>query len=150
MSKSRPARVASGAIPYRLAAEGKVEVLLVTTSRSKRWSIPKGKEEPHLSLADNAAKEAFEEAGVVGEIYEDALGMFRTVQRRKSGSVTLKVWVYLMKVTETLEVWPEMKLRKTKWVSCREAEELLSEPFLKKICRNLETIVFADASDSHP
>lgn len=140
--------MASGAVPYRLDAEGRVEVLLVTTSRSRRWSIPKGKEEPHLSLAENAAKEAFEEAGAIGEIFEDSLGMFRVVQRRKSGSVTLKVWVYLMKVTETLEVWPEMKLRKTKWVSCAEAEEILREPFLKKICRNLETIVYDGATDS--
>lgn len=143
MSRDKVTRVASGAIPYRIGAEGKVEILLVTTSRSKRWSIPKGKEEPNLSLAENAAKEAFEEAGVIGEVGAEPVGMYRIVKRRKSGSVTVKVWLYLLRVTETLEVWPEMKLRDTKWVSCQEAADQLRVPLLKQACRGLEAHLMA-------
>lgn len=138
--------MASGAIPYRVATDGRVEILLVTTSRSQRWSIPKGKEEPDLSLADNAAKEAFEEAGVVGEVTEESLGTFRVIKRRKSGNVTFKVWIYLLKVTEVHTVWPEMHLRRTKWVSCEVAASLVREPLLKKLCLELESMVFAESS----
>src|SRR4051812_12108669 len=97
----------SGALPYRIDETGEIRVLLVTASRSRRWTIPKGVAEPHLTLAENAAKEAFEEAGVVGEIAPHASGMFRAVKRRPEGDSLIEVWVYLLKVTEELETWPE-------------------------------------------
>lgn len=53
----------SGAIPYRWYAQ-QLQVLLTTSRRNKRWIIPKGLIEYHLSAADSAAQEAWEEAGV--------------------------------------------------------------------------------------
>ena len=38
-------------------------MLLITSLNSKRWILPKGWPEPELGPADNAAREAFEEAG---------------------------------------------------------------------------------------
>src|SRR5689334_19319612 len=74
-------KLQSGVLAYKIGPHGKVQVLLVRTKRSKRWSIPKGKAESHLSLGDNAAKEAFEEAGVRGEVCGAAAGMFRAAKR---------------------------------------------------------------------
>lgn len=57
----------SGALPYRIKA-GKVEVLLVTSTRHKHWIVPKGWIALGLSAAESAAKEALEEAGVCGQV----------------------------------------------------------------------------------
>src|SRR5438132_14328494 len=99
----------SAALPYRLDEAGKPEVLLVTSARTKRWTIPKGCAEPHLTLAENAAKEALEEAGIVGVVAPRSSGMFRATKRVADGVVTIEVRVYLMRVTGTLEDWPEKR-----------------------------------------
>src|SRR5579862_6790928 len=56
--------IQSGVLAFRRLEGGDVAVLLVKKPNSKNWGIPKGNAEPHLTLAENAAKEAFEEAGV--------------------------------------------------------------------------------------
>jgi 8-oxo-dGTP pyrophosphatase MutT (NUDIX family) len=55
------------ALCWRAHAKG-VEILLVTSLNSKRWILPKGWAEPDLSLPESAAREAFEEAGVTGQV----------------------------------------------------------------------------------
>jgi 8-oxo-dGTP pyrophosphatase MutT (NUDIX family) len=131
----------SGALPYRIDEDGEVRVLLVTASRTRRWTIPKGAAEPHLSLAENAAKEAFEEAGVRGEVAPRASGMFRAIKRRPEGESLIEVWVYLLKVTEILEEWPEKHRRDVCWVTCGAAAELLGEPVIRRICAELKTAI---------
>lgn len=128
----------SGALPYQIDESGEVRVLLVTASRTRRWTIPKGAAEPHLTLAENAAKEAFEEAGVLGEIAPHASGMFRAIKRRPEGEAVIEVWVYLLKVTEVLKDWPEKDRRDVRWVSCSTAAELLGEPVMQRICAELK------------
>lgn len=134
----RGAILQSGALPYRVEESGEVSVLLVSTLRTQRWSIPKGSVEPHLTLAQNAAKEAFEEAGVEGEIAAHAAGMFRAVKRRPDGEAVIEVWVYLLRVTRVLESWPEKDRRRVCWVSCGMAARLLGEPVIRRICAELE------------
>lgn len=129
--------IQSGALPYREDRKGKIQVRLVTAGRSKRWDIPKGKAEPHLSLAQNAAKEAFEEAGVIGETLPNSLGMFRSTKRMRYGDGIVEVWVYLLKVEEIAKDWPERKLRQTKWISAEKAMQILREPLLQTACERL-------------
>ena len=128
----------SGALPYRIDEDGEIRVLLVTATRTRRWTIPKGAAEPHLSLAENAAKEAFEEAGVRGEVAPRASGMFRAIKRRPEGESLIEVWVYLLRVTEVLDDWPEKHRRDVCWVSCGTAAELLAEPVMRRICAELK------------
>ncbi len=134
---TREPKLQSGALAYKVGSNGKVRVLLVRTRRSKRWSIPKGSAEPNLTLAANAAKEAFEEAGVKGEIESDSIGMFRTTKRAWFGEAILEIWVYRLRVTEQCDHWPEEEEREVKWVSCREAARVLHEPLLAELCRTL-------------
>jgi 8-oxo-dGTP pyrophosphatase MutT (NUDIX family) len=128
--------VQSGALPYRIGAKG-VEILLIRTSRSKRWSIPKGNAVSHLTLAANAAKEAFEEAGVTGEIAASASGMYRAAKRTWHGDALVEVWVYLLAVTGQSEDWPEKGRRQTKWMSHRAAAAVLREPLLVSLCQEI-------------
>jgi ADP-ribose pyrophosphatase YjhB (NUDIX family) len=67
----------AGVLAYRRQKHGGIEILPVSKRRSKRWGIPKGRVEPHLSFSELAAKEAFEEAGVIGmsrRIQSECLG----------------------------------------------------------------------------
>src|SRR6476619_2038868 len=80
MSGSRRAtgsrRVQYAALPFRLNGKTRTEVMLVTSRETRRWIIPKGW--PHKGKAphDSAAREAFEEAGVVGAVGKRAVGSF--------------------------------------------------------------------------
>ena len=76
---SQPRRLQSGALVYRVDRRNRKQVLLVRKRRSKRWGIPKGTAQPHLSLAENAAKEVFEETGVKGEVQPNSIGMVHAV-----------------------------------------------------------------------
>jgi 8-oxo-dGTP pyrophosphatase MutT (NUDIX family) len=134
---TREPRLQSGVLAYRIGAHGKVRVLLVRTRRSKRWSIPKGGVGAALSLPENAAKEAFEEAGVIGEVEHGSAGMFRTTKRTWYGEAIIEIWVYLLRVTEQSKQFREQGQREIKWVSCRTAAKMLHEPLLVELCRDL-------------
>jgi 8-oxo-dGTP pyrophosphatase MutT (NUDIX family) len=129
----------SGVLAFRREASGEPLVLLISKRRSKKWGIPKGRAEPHLGLYENAAKEAFEEAGVIGYIAPSAIGMYRA-EKSATNSPTkriIEVWVYLLEVTETLADWPEKEKRTTRWVSCEVAARQLREPVLTHLCHRL-------------
>ena len=91
-------------MPYRFApgAAGQLEVLLVTSS-SNRWIIPKGDidhgMEPHLA----AEKEAFEEGGVRGRIDSGSIGTFRTCKEQNGASFPVEVDVFPLEVTQQLD-----------------------------------------------
>lgn len=130
------AMLESGALAYRRPKNGKPLILLVSKKRSKKWGIPKGKVSASLSFGETAAKEAFEEAGVIGRVSPNSIGMFRA----KKGTPTpknIEVWVYLLEVDETLSNWPEKEKRKTRWVSCKVAARELREPVLTHLCHRL-------------
>lgn len=124
---------------YRRRRHGEIEVLLVTKKRTKRWGIPKGRVEPHLSFSELASKEAFEEAGVVGYVSADSVGVFRARKQRANGLShrVIEVWVYLLQVIDTRRKWPEMDKRQIRWVSCEEAAQELREPMLSHLCHRL-------------
>ena len=118
----------SGVIPYRIM-DGKMEVMLITSSASKRWVIPKGLIEPNMTPEDSAAKEAWEEAGVLGQVFPDLMG---TYEYYKSGC-TWQVDVFLLQVETVMENWPEAYKRKRQWVSIPKAIKRVDEPDLKLI-----------------
>jgi 8-oxo-dGTP pyrophosphatase MutT (NUDIX family) len=130
-------RLQSGTLAYRRLASGEIAVLLVSKRRSGKWGIPKGKAEADLSLADNAAKEAFEEAGVRGQLKPQPLGTYRALKRVHGVKTAIEVWVYLLEVTETAPTWPEQAEREIKWCSPQEAALLLDEPVLAEFSRAL-------------
>jgi 8-oxo-dGTP pyrophosphatase MutT (NUDIX family) len=134
---TREPRLQSGALAYRVEGHGKVRVLLIRTRRSKRWGIPKGGLKTALSMPENAAKEAFEEAGVKGEVEAASSGMYRTTKRTWYGDAIVEIWVYLLRVSEQLKQFPEKGQREAKWVSCRTAAKMLREPLLAELCLNL-------------
>lgn len=106
----------SGVIPFRIR-DGRVEVALVTASSGPHWTIPKGHVEPDMKAHDSAAKEAYEESGLVGHVERRAIGAYVYEKRGKAR----KVEVFALHVQKELKRWPEMLVRKRKWMSADEA-----------------------------
>jgi 8-oxo-dGTP pyrophosphatase MutT (NUDIX family) len=86
------------AICYRMRSTG-IEFLLVNT-RSGRWTFPKGGVESELTLAQTAALEAYEEAGVHGRIEEVSFARYQRHKRgtKETGTSSVVVHAYLCEV----------------------------------------------------
>ncbi|MBT00597.1 MAG: hypothetical protein CMI01_18285 [Oceanospirillaceae bacterium] len=123
----------SAAIPYRIQS-GEVEVLLITSSSGRYWVLPKGIVEPGLSPQASAAKEAREEAGIEGNVQEQALGQYR---QAKWGA-HCDIQVYPMRVTRELpdKEWEETH-RERRWLPLKQACSFLKNPDLAEIARIL-------------
>ena len=127
-----------GGIPVRRDAEGGVEVLLITSRETRRWVVPRGNPIAGLSPARSAAQEAYEEAGVVGDVRPEPLGRYRYDKRRRDGSlVPAEVEMFLMEVEGLAEVWPEMRVRERRWFRPDEAAAAVAEEELAQILRPL-------------
>lgn len=121
------------ALPYRATAEG-LEVLLVTSRRSRRWIVPKGWPIAGLAPAACAAREASEEAGVRGKADKDPLGHFHYVKyHKKGGSEPCTVALYPLKVTAEEKTWPEQHQRERRWCPVAEAADAVEEPELRAL-----------------
>lgn len=120
------------ALPFR-RRKG-LEVMLVSTLDSGRWVIPKGWPMKGLSNSEAAAREAFEEAGLVGDIAEEAVGQFHYFKRKKNGAVWLcRVDVFPMQVKEQRRNWPEKAQRRTKWFPLQQAAMEVSDAELGEL-----------------
>ena len=124
-----------GALPYR--ADGDLEILLVTTRETGRWVIPKGWPMLGKTPRAAAAREALEEAGVVGRTGRRHLGAYTYQKLLKSGAtVVCRVTVFPLAVVEQKAAWREQDQRRTRWFSPAEAAEVVHEPGLSAIIRD--------------
>ena len=132
-------RLQYAALPYRRRDGGAIEVMLVTSRETRRWIIPKGwpiaGAKPHAS----AAREALEEAGVVGRTDADAIGTFRYTKRLKNGAeARCKVAVFPLEVKAQRKRWREKGERKARWFDIAKAVRAVQEPGLRRLLRNFE------------
>ena len=95
---------------------GRTEVLLIST-KNNGWGVPKGNLMPELGKKKTALEEAYEEAGVLGEI---VAGRKATIERP---DWTLDL--YPMKISKLLKKWPEMDWREREWVPLKKVEKKL-------------------------
>jgi 8-oxo-dGTP pyrophosphatase MutT (NUDIX family) len=113
-----------------------IEILLVTSRNSKRWILPKGWLEPELSAAENAAREAFEEAGVTGKVSPQPVGTYHYLKEKKDGGgMPCSVEVFTLAVIKQLDDWPEKNARELAWVPVEQAATQISEPGLRQILK---------------
>lgn len=124
----------SGVIPYRLKGKKKVEVLLITSVKRKRWIIPKGYVEFNLSPFESAKKEAFEEAGLLGSNETFELGEF--IIEKSYGKCFLKI--FSMEVIKEHEDYPEKFKRSKKWFGLDEAIEKITVPEIADMMLSLK------------
>jgi 8-oxo-dGTP pyrophosphatase MutT (NUDIX family) len=123
------------ALPYRFTPAAALEILLVTTRRSRRWIIPKGWPIKGLKPPNSAAREAFEEAGVRGKIGAKSVGVFTYDKMLDEHGIEVRceVKVYPLLVRRQSEEWPEFEQRLIQWAEPAKAVALIKEPELKKL-----------------
>ena len=121
------ARTQLAVIPF-IMHQGQPMILMVTSRETRRWIVPKGWQEKKVTDRDQAAREAFEEAGAIGILSDKPIGGYRYDKRLKDGSVkALDVAVYSLEVEELLDDWPEMEERERRWMTPAQAAMAVQE-----------------------
>ena len=110
----------AAAIPFCRRDDG-VYVCLIRRRESEYWSIPKGFIDPGDTREETALNEAWEEAGLRGQLVGEAIGTYQYVKFRSK----LTVAVYVMEVHAEERDWQEARLRERRWYRLDEAMTLL-------------------------
>lgn len=133
----RETRNQVGALPFRRIPGHGVCILLITSRESRRWVIPKGWPMKGRKPYDAAATEAYEEAGLIGQIGKRPLGFYLYEKRLKSrDSVLCQVKVFPLEVRKQLKTWPEQHEREDRWFTPSDAAEAVAEAGLAAIIRS--------------
>ncbi len=112
------------AVCYRIAQES-IEFLLVKTTGG-RWTFPKGKVDSGEEKWFAAQREAFEEAGVSGDIEHEPLTTYLHEKKEWKGEgIEIKVQAFLLLVKKVQP--PEEKQRNPSWFSEAQAGEALAD-----------------------
>lgn len=136
--KKADVRTQFAALCYRVKND-KVQVLLVTSRRTRRWIIPKGWPMDGRTPGDSAAQEAWEEAGVIGRPDQRPLGMFSyNKDMGDEAGLPVAVMVFALKVKSLASDFPEEAERTRKWVSRKKAAQLVDSPELSRILRDFD------------
>jgi len=129
----------SAVIPFQIKNR-EIKILLITSLKSKIWIFPKGFIEDQLTAQQSAEKEAYEEAGIEGQVLDLLLGEYTY---NKWGG-TCHVKVFPLHVTKIFDEWPEDDLRKRKWMSLKDAGDIVGKSelqvLLKKFEKNIKAI----------
>lgn len=127
-----------GVVPLKAGEDGSPRILLVTSRETRRWVLPRGNPVPGLSPAESAAQEAFEEAGILGELGSEPLGTYRYGKRKRSGAlIPAEVHLFRLDVREELADWPERGQRERRWFEVHAAAAAVDEPELQALIRSL-------------
>jgi len=110
-----------------------LEILLVTSLRTKRWILPKGWSEAGLTLAEAAAREALEEAGVTGEVSSEAVGHYRYIKEKAGHALPIRVDIFSLRVTRQRRLWAEKGAREIVWLPAELAAARVEERGLRHL-----------------
>ena len=122
------------ALPWRISEGGTRQVMLLTSRETRRWVIPKGWPMKKRKPAEVASQEAYEEAGLIGQIVgKRPLGRFHYEKRVGKEAILCQVQVFLFRVERQLDDWPEKGQRETKWFEASKAASLVDEGGLAEI-----------------
>ncbi len=121
--------------------------MLITSRESKRWVIPKGNVPGSMAPHRAAAREAEEEAGLIGAVCPTPLGSYRYRKRRGNGaSLMVDVEVFPLAVNRELPEWKEGHERERRWFSLADAAEAVEETDLRDLIRSFAASEFEAAA----
>ena len=106
-------------------------VCLITSRNGRRWIIPKGWIDPGQTAGEAALQEAWEEAGLTGALDREPIGSYLYEKEGQRFHVT----VFLLRVVQVAQDWPERSFRQRSWVSPAGFFERIDEPDLAEIVR---------------
>ncbi len=130
------ARTQFAALCWRMK-RGRLQILLVTSRRRKRWIVPKGWPIEGKTPAECAATEAWEEAGALGEASNACVGVYSHARLREDEAMLpCLVMLYPVKIRTLKAKFPERQERRRKWVSVGKACQLVDELALQRLIRS--------------
>ena len=130
MASRKPELRQFGALPFHYDEYGDPHVYLVTSRGGGRWIIPKGNPIRGLAPHKVAAREALEEAGLVGQIQRNCIGTFDFDRRRGGSEAICHVDVYALEVDRQKRHWAEADQRSVMCFRLATALSLLTMPSL--------------------
>lgn len=133
-----PSGVQYGAVPYRLI-EGQAVFLMITSRRSANWVFPKGSPMKGLTPVQTVAEEAYEEAGIRGEIADTPIGSY--LHPRNGNTGVVRVELYPMRVTDQLDTWPEEAQRFRHWALLPQVKRLMASRQAARIAAELNRVL---------
>ncbi|MBF9031578.1 NUDIX domain-containing protein [Rhodobacterales bacterium HKCCE3408] len=134
----RETRTQFAALCYR-RRKSDCEVLLLTSLDTKRWIIPKGWPMDGMTPADAAAREAWEEGGVRGHVFDACIGIYSyTKVMQGEPDLPVVVAVFPLEVSRLVDEYPEAGLRKRKWFPPKKAAARVQELELKQLLREFD------------
>ena len=101
----------AAALPFQIV-DGKIQLLLIQTRSGNNWTIPKGIIDPGYTPRQTAIEEAFEEAGISGQVFDYPYGHF-SYEKWQS---LCEVKTFLMRVDQIFDQWPEKTWRRRLWI----------------------------------
>jgi len=125
------------ALPMR-EQDGRLEVCLVTTRSTGRWTLPKGWPIKGRKDFTAARIEAEQEAGVTGTPRRKPIGSFLYWKRRAEHFDLVNVAVYPLEATKALATWKEQGERQVRWVDPGDASLVVEEPGLAALLGKLK------------
>jgi 8-oxo-dGTP pyrophosphatase MutT (NUDIX family) len=134
-----------GAIPYTLV-DGRVSFLLITSRGGGRWIFPKGGAIKGLTPWQVAEREAYEEAGIEGEVETVPIGAYNDTKAVGTRRLTIEVGLYPLRMVRLLEAWPEQRERQRQWTTLPETERLLANTRLRELVTMLERRLAREAA----
>ncbi len=138
MTKSKTkGHIQFAALPFRYDEDGKPQVMLLTSRETHRWVIPKGWPMHGRKPREVAAREAFEEAGLLGKVVgKHPIGSYHYEKRlTPRGGIVCEVVVFLFLVERQLSDWPEKQEREARWFEPADACVAVDEGGLAEILR---------------
>lgn len=125
------------ALPF-VGGKSGYELVLITSRNDGRWLIPKGWPEDGESLEAGAAREAREEAGIVGDIHGDPVGSYVYMKLLASGDrIRSEVSVFPLLVRSLQSNWPERASRERRRVPLAKAIRRVGDKDLARLLREL-------------
>lgn len=131
-----------GVLPWRIGRHGDLRILLITDRDGHGWGVPKGWPVEGRVPFMSAALDAFEEAGIIGDIDPRPLTGYGYARLADDGSrLACRVTLFAMRVRGTLLHWKERDERQRRWFGVSEAADRLA---------NIELAGFVRQLTSHP
>src|SRR5947207_15291961 len=102
------------ALPFRVR-DDEVRVLLITTRKKRRWSVPKGWPIAGCAPPRTAEIEAYEEAGLIGRAIPRSVG--RYLHHKRKRKIVCEVELFQFEVSKRKKQWQEKGQRDESGIS---------------------------------
>ena len=123
-----------------------IRVMLVTPSAGGGWILPKGNIAKRMDTLKSAAKEAFEEAGVVGECENNVLGV---INFSKTASGIASARIYPLAIQRILPRWEEEGTRSRRLFLIDRAIRIMKTEESAEVLRNLKALILSRMETQH-